>query len=204
MSRPTLGLALLCLSGFVVACNGDKSPSPTAPSTPTPTTVSLTGNVSAVGGAKLGGATVRIFDGVNAGKSTSTDGSGAYRFDGLTSGNGNLVATADGYDESRAGVVINGTNTLNFTLRTTVPWSRSGSGNTVFDMPTYITRVHIIGDYGGRTSNFIIWIGGRLIVNELVGTDWGEVHYEGTHAVTGGTVEVKNSNGVSWSITEER
>jgi hypothetical protein len=74
----------------------------------------------------------------------------------------------------------------------------------VFDMPTYIRRVRIIGDYGGRTSNFIIYVGGRLVVNELVGTTWNQVHHEETYAVVGGEVMIIDSSGVSWSMVEER
>jgi uncharacterized protein YegP (UPF0339 family) len=205
MPRLGSGFALVCLCASISACGGDKSPTaPSTPPAPTPTVVSLTGTVSAQGGARLAGASVMIFDGVNVGKSVSTNTNGEYRFDGLTAGNGNLVARANGYDESRAGLAIDGTKSLNFTLRTAAAWSKTGVGNTVFDMPTWVTRVHVIGDYGGNSSNFIIRVGGRLIVNELVGTHWNQVHHEGTYLVAGGVVEIVDSTGVSWSMVEER
>jgi hypothetical protein len=83
-------------------------------------------------------------------------------------------------------------------------FTRSGVGNTVFDMPTYVSRARIAGTYTGSSSNFIVKIGGRLIVNELVGTSFGQTRYEGTHLVDGGVVAIENSTGVSWSISEVR
>jgi hypothetical protein len=83
-------------------------------------------------------------------------------------------------------------------------WLRGGTGDTVFDMPTYITRVRIVADYPGSSSNFIVYIGGRLIVNELVGRSWGQPHFEGTYLTAGGVVEIKHSSGVAWSLTEVR
>jgi hypothetical protein len=41
------------------------------------------------------------------------------------------------------------------------PWTMSGTGNTVFDMPTRVSRVKITGTYTGFSSNFIIRVGGR-------------------------------------------
>ena len=81
-------------------------------------------------------------------------------------------------------------------------WSRSGVGDNVFDMPTYISRVKITGSYTGNSSNFIVYIGGDLIVNELLGTVWGQTSFSGTYLTTGGVVEIKYSSGVSWSFTE--
>jgi hypothetical protein len=81
-------------------------------------------------------------------------------------------------------------------------WTKSGKGNMVFDMPTDVSRVKITGKYTGYSSNFIVWVGGDLLVNELLGTGWGTTYYEGTHLTTGGVVEIEDSNGVSWSFTE--
>jgi hypothetical protein len=59
---------------------------------------------------------VTVLDGVDAGKSTTTNGNGEYRFESLTIANANFTATATGFQEDRRGTFINGTNTLNFTL----------------------------------------------------------------------------------------
>jgi hypothetical protein len=77
-------------------------------------------------------------------------------------------------------------------------------GNTVFDMPASISRVRIVGVYRASSSNFIVRVGGRLIVNELVGRSWGQERYEGVHLVTGGVTEITNSSGVEWSFVEVR
>lgn len=83
-------------------------------------------------------------------------------------------------------------------------WHLEGSGDNVFDMPTSVRRVKITGDYTKNSSNFIIWISNRLVVNELIGTGWGTTHFEGTYAVSGGQTEIKNSSGVAWTFAEVR
>lgn len=183
------------------------TPSPTPAPTPTPSTVSLTGNVTVTGtSVRLGGATVRILDGANAGRSTTTDTNGQYRFDGLQPDNGNVSATASGWEEARAGTFINGTNTLNFTIRTLSPFSRIGTGNNVFDKPSYVSRVSITGRFTGSSQNFVVWCGTSLLVNEILGTFAGHsTTYSGVHSTPSCTeVRVEISNGVSWTLTELR
>lgn len=103
-----------------------------------------------------------------------------------------------------------GTNTIAMTGRGSlsgVPiFSRSGSGDTVFDMPTYIRRVRIQGNFGGRCQNFAVKIGGDLLVNEILGTCSIAIgrSYDGTHTTTGGVVEITISSGVNWTISEVR
>jgi hypothetical protein len=166
--------------------------------------VPLTGIISAFGGARLPGATVTIIDGPNGGRSTVTDGNGNYAFSGLTQGNANVSATASGYIARTFGVFINGTNTLSFSLQTIDPWSQNGSGDNVFNIPTYVSKVKITANFSGFSSNFIVKIANSLIVNELIGTGWGTTHFEGTYLTSGGVVQITNSNGVSWSFTEVR
>lgn len=96
------------------------------------------------------------------------------------------------------------------TTTTTLPprplFTASGSGDTVFDMPTTVARVKITGDYSRFVQNFVVKIGGRLVVNEILGTSSIAVgtHFEGTYTTTGGTTEITNSTGVSWTFTEVR
>jgi hypothetical protein len=209
-------VALVALSG----CGSYKPP--TAPSN---TTVSLFGTVTAEGGVKLTGATVRIGDGVNAGQSTTTNESGEYRFDGLVASNGNVSAIADGYDAVITGIYIDGRQPLDFTLRTSVPWSTAGIGSATFDMPTYVKRVQIMGIYTGVRSDFRVSAGGCSILDEALGTgvltDINGVTYplstrhEAIYAVPASTsvlpvrssvtVEIMDSaGGASWSMTEVR
>lgn len=207
--------ALICLC---VACGSPESLSPTSPSTPSPSpaptptpapapapvATTLSGVVTITpGGARATGATIVILDGANAGRTTTTDGTGSYALTGLTPSNGNVAARAAGYTEDRKGLFISGASTLNFVLSAPL-FSRSGSGNDVFDMPTYVARVRIRGTYTGSSSNFIVRIGGRLVVNELIGTSWTSTVTEGVYVTTGGVVEITNSSGVTWVFTEVR
>mgnify|MGYP003576593569 CR=1 FL=1 len=126
MHRIAWMFAVLAVS---TGCNGNSTvarPSPnTAPTpvqgpTPPPPTdvnLNLTGTVAdAATSARVAGATVRILDGVNIGRSTTTNASGEYRFENLETGHANLAVTAAGYSESRLDVFIDGKNALNFTL----------------------------------------------------------------------------------------
>ncbi len=95
------------------------------------------------------------------------------------------------------------------TTTTTLPalWSRAGVGDTVFDMPRYVARVHVTGSYAGHASNFIVWIDKprTLLVNELLGVGFGQPVYSGTLLTDGGgVVSVEKSSGVEWSFTEVR
>jgi hypothetical protein len=85
-------------------------------------------------------------------------------------------------------------------------FTRSGTGASVFDLPTYVTRVRITGDYAGFCENFIVHIAGRGVVNEILGTcsNGSGPHFDGTYATSGGQVEVLNSTGISWTFTELR
>lgn len=83
-------------------------------------------------------------------------------------------------------------------------FTRAGTGDTVFDMPDDVDRVRITGSYTANSSNFIVYVGGALIVNELLGTGWERTTFTGTYVVTGGVTEIKSSTGVAWTFTEVR
>ena len=213
MINPALRTSAILCAFFALTSCGRKSPA--APTQPVPTTVSLLGTVMTLDGARLSGATVRIGDGLNAGKSTTTNTDGEYRFDDLAGGNGNVSAVADGYDPVITAILIDGSKPLDFRLRTTEPWSTSGIGNAVFQMPLYVTRVHIVGVYTGVAASFVVHVGHCAIVEDLLGTGGLRTRSEGTYLVipagnppprtdADGTVEILDSPGVSWSFTEDR
>ncbi len=86
-------------------------------------------------------------------------------------------------------------------------WSLNGSGDSVFDMPVDVARVHVVATYTGNASNFIVWIDRprTLLVNELLGTGFGRTIYDGTLLTGGGgIVSITNSSGVVWSFAEVR
>lgn len=81
-------------------------------------------------------------------------------------------------------------------------WSKSGVGDNVFAMPTYVSRVRVVATYTGYAQNFIVYVGGWLFVNELMGTGFDQTRFEGTYLTSGGVVEITSSSGVSWSFTQ--
>lgn len=173
MTRFALSVAIVALTLTVSACGGKTSadnpvgptpipepvPNPKPPPTPNPnpepTSVILTGAVRNSSNTMIQDATVKILDGVNAEKSVTTV-NGAYRFEGLTVGNGNLSAKAVGYEEVRAGVYINGSNTLDFTLEPANyagTWVGHGAGTASDGSPVSVEiELQIVGSNG----NFVI------------------------------------------------
>lgn len=214
----TLKLPFVFLLTLLAAACGSTSGSPTSPSTPAtppststpppPTaavTYTLSGSVTITNtSTPIPGAVVRVVDGPNAGASASTDGNGRYAITGLQRAGFSVAVDAAGYTSDARGITLTSNGTANFSLLPAAAWSKRGSGDTVFDLPTYIRRVRIVGDYGGRSSNFIVHIGGAHIVNELLGTSWSQPHFEGVYLTSGGIVEITNSSGVSWTFSEER
>jgi len=202
-------LPVVLVASFVAigaACNGGGGSTPTSPTPPTTTppvatTASLSGTISSSTGGGVAGATVTITDGANGGRSTTTSTTGTYRFDGLTPSNGNVIATADGWEDNGNGLFITGNATLSMTLRA-IPYSRAGSGNTVFDVPRRTTRIAVFARWNGNsTSNFILrHVGGFSIVNEILRNN---NPYNGTHQTNGGRLEIIDSGNISeWRITE--
>lgn len=193
---------------FVLSsCGGDKTPL-------APSAVALAGTVAAQDGTRLAGATVRVVDGANAGKSTTTNNDGVYHLDDLTAGIGNVTAAADSYDSVTTSSHIDGTSPLNFTLRTSALWSTAGTGSAVFDMPSYVTRVHIVGVNAGVASDFIVRVGACTIVDDRLGMGQVRTLSDGTYLVTEAgnpppppptrLVKIVGSPGLSWSLTEDR
>ena len=217
-SRPRLcrsnGPSLLLYAALLIAtgCGGSKSP--TAPNEPAaPPAVTVTGlTLSSAGGCSTGGVCIAP------GNFTLT--ATAQRSDGTTAD----VSSQAQWNSSNSGVaavsssgVVTVTNTgdtdvfANFsgrsaglTVRVPAPWTASGSGNTVFNMPTYVSRVRIRGVWNGQqTSNFIVHIGGKSVVNEILRNTPGN-SFEGTYLTNGGVVEIVSSTFISWTFTQVR
>lgn len=203
-----------------------KGGSPTAPSQPaTPTRVLVVSGDLAFGDVEIGASAERTMRVANNGNSAMTVTSlSVINGDDLTAswltgvvppgGTQDVVVrfTPRSTTSVSGSIRVNadntaGANQIGFSgrgVRSGPLWDRGGIGNTVFDMPTSISRVRIVGTYRGNSSNFIVRVGGRLVVNELVGRSWGQERYEGIHQVVGGGVEITNSSGVEWSFTEVR
>ena len=101
---------------------------------------------------------------------------------------------------------------LSTTPETTTAWTQSGTGSTIIDLPTWITRIRIEGEYTGSSAHFAVLCGstgdyGGLLVNEAIGTFLDATIYSGVHSA------LRNSGlpcrelqitgtGVQWTITQ--
>lgn len=207
MSRVIQKRNAAALIALIFAACGGGSSTPTAPNptTPTSTTFSLSGTVrDAQTGAGISGALARIGDGPNAGKSATADGSGHYSFSGLTQSGFTVNFSAQYYVATGEGVTLTSSQTLDASLTPIPLFKMTGSGDNVFTIPTSVSKIKIVADYPGFSSNFIVHIAGNGVVNELMGTGWNETHFEGTYLTGGGTAEILHSSGVAWSFTEVR
>lgn len=224
-------LPILLLTLTVAACG---SKSPTSPSTTPPPTTTQTRVISLEGTLDFGAiqinqsfsATLRIHNSGTAQLTvTSLTGPNTANFSASwTSGTipaGSSQAVTIRFSptapQSYGGTLTvnadhtSGTNTIQIAGRGSLDgipiFTRSGTGDTVIDgMPSYVTRVRVIGTYTRNSSNFVVRVNGRLLVNELLGTGWGTTRYDGTLLLPAGagTIEITISSGVVWSITEVR
>jgi hypothetical protein len=224
-------VAILAVGLSSFAC-GSSDKSPTAPSTPTTPVstriIELEGNM-AFGNIIVGQffeATLRIHNRGNAVLTISgMTGPSGYSAS-WTSGTiapGSSVASTVRFSPTELrsyngtltvnGDQTSGTNTMAVS-GTGVPvpraaFTKTGSGNTVFDMPGDVTRLTVFGRWSGRgTSNFIVRINGRVMVNEVLRD---HNPYEAIHLVpgaptsAGAVVEISNSSEiVEWRFSEVR
>jgi hypothetical protein len=236
---------LLCVCALVVLVNacGSSSTSPT-PTTPVTVTkiISVSGDL-AFGNVNIGESPTRTFTIGNSGNTaltytgfTASGGTGATGFTAspltatiqpgasqsvsvrftptIAQFYSNVLSVTGDQTGGGAAINVSGVGINNAPL-----FTRSGSGNTVFDMPSSVTKLHIVGNYTGSSSNFIIWVGPagsscsisggsgcRLLVNVILGTFAGNSPtYDGiVQTGGGGTVSISLSAGVSWSLTEVR
>lgn len=203
---------ILACAVVVSACGGSKNP--TAPTTttpaaaPTPTTYTLSGTVTSTSGGPISGATVRISDGANAGKSTTTAANGSYGLTGLAVSGFSVGASATNYNALGKSVTLTSSQTVDFALTPTPLWTASGIGDSVFDMPTTVARVRIQAAPTTSCQNFIVRVGGRAsIVNVILGScSVADARTLDSTYLTGGggVVSITSSTGVQWTFTEVR
>jgi hypothetical protein len=221
--RRVAALSLLWLVVVASGCGKDSPTAPTPPPSPT-RTILLEANLG-FGNVEIGSSVTRELRIINTGTDTLTitgmnspgAGAGGVFVASWTSGSiapgasqvsvlrfTPTAAQAYGGTLTVNGNQTSGTNTIAISgtgvFPPRPPFARSGSGNTVFDMPPNVTRLLIRGHWTGRdTSNFIVRVDGRLVVNEVLRTS---INYEGIHAVSGTTVEITNSSAIEWSFQE--
>lgn len=217
MNRLLRLFAVLALIVTAAACSKD---SPTQPSTttppvttpaPQPTLYNITGTVSSAGGGAIAGATVRVADGPNAGLTATSDGSGRYTLSGLTFAGFSVEVSAPGYvSTSRGGILQSGVtqSTANFTLLPSQLFTQRGTGDTVFTIPGYVTRLRVDASYTGSCQNFIVRANGSSFINIIIGTcSVADTRspFSGTYIVpAGSTISIVSSTGINWTMTEVR
>lgn len=157
-------------------------------------------SIQAVGGTGIAGFSATVTSGtIAAGASLS----GTLRFTPTAAQfYSNISSVIGDYTSGNASINVSGTGVNNSPL-----FTKSGMGANVFDMPTTVTRVRVFGDYGGNCENFIIHVGGRTLVNEILGScsvATSGRHFDGTFVTAGGVTEVLNSSGISWTFVEVR
>jgi hypothetical protein len=118
---------------------------------------------------------------------------------------GLITALADGV--SAVWTTCQGVYGQGYVTLTVIPeqvFIKTGVGDNVFDIPTYVGRIRIQGQYPGRIENFIVYVAGRLVVNDIIGTSRNPAAFDGTYVISGGRVEIQSSSGVNWTFTEVR
>jgi hypothetical protein len=110
-------VALLLTLASTWSCGGKSTTTSPSPATSSTATFSLNGKVSGDASAPITGATVSIFDGPNAGRSTTTDRSGNYSFTALQQSGFTVNTSAANYIPQSRGVTLTSNQTLNFSLR---------------------------------------------------------------------------------------
>lgn len=234
MTRVVTCLAVLCAM-LVSACGGSNS-SPTTP-TPTPTPaaptriVNITGDL-AFGNVNLGESATRVYTITNSGTAvltftalnavggTGTAGFAAQQTSGTIAPGTSQSATlrftptvAQFYSNvlTVVGDQTSGNAAINVSgvgVNNTPIFTRSGTGDSVFDMPTTVARVRIQAVPTTSCQNFIVRIGGRAsIVNIILGTcSVADARSLDSTYLTGGggTVSITSSTGIQWTFTEIR
>jgi hypothetical protein len=115
--------ALLVAAAIALArCGGSNSP-PTTPSTAPAPQFTLSGTVfNALAGSAVGvaGASVQIANGVNAGRSGTTDASGRYRLENLAGGTMSLRLSAPNFETVSRDVTLSASIAMDFGLSPTI------------------------------------------------------------------------------------
>ena len=93
------------------------------------------------------------------------------------------------------------------TTPTPAGWSASGQGPNFFTKPIDAVRVRIRSSFSGNAGNFIVWCRAPsqdLIVNELIGSGFGNTGTEGVYRMANCTdVEVDTEQNAQWWFTQE-
>jgi Abnormal spindle-like microcephaly-assoc'd, ASPM-SPD-2-Hydin len=243
MSLPR-ALVLLAVGLLASGCGSSTPTAPTTPNTPATKIIVLAGNLS-FGNVNFGtsatatftignqGTATLTFTGIVASNGTGNQDIKASPTSGTVAPGASVTVTitftptiAQFYTSvlqvqsdatsGNAGINFNGTGVNNTPI-----FTMSGVGNTIFEIPSTVTKLHITASLASGSSNFVVWSGPpgagcgvninggcHLLVNDLVGPLFGNPNPDegilATGAPTATEITVMQSSGVSWTMTEVR
>lgn len=231
MKRP---LAIVFLTALVSAC-GSSSPTAPTPAAPAVVTkiITVSGNL-AFGNVNIGTTADRTFTINNSGNTmltftsmsctggsgptgyTASPTSGTIAPGATTTVNLHFAPTTSQFyscvlnvvgDQTSGGAAINVSGSG---VNPNPIFVQSGVGDSVFTLPSYVTRVRVDATYGGSCQNFIVRVSTTVgsIINVIVGTcSVADTRspFTGTYAINnGGVVSITSSTGIAWTFTEIR
>lgn len=228
-------LSVLAIATFAGACGSSSSTAPSTPvATATPTKIiTVSGNL-AFGNVNIGQSADRTFTIANSGNATLTftslscaggtgtagytasPTSGTIAPGGTTTVTVHFAPTTAGFlscvlsvvgDQTSGGAAINISGTG---VNPNPIFVQSGIGDSVFTLPSYVTRVRVDASFSGSCQNFIVRVSTSTLslINVIIGTcSVADTRspFTGTYAINnGGVVTITNSTGVNWTFTELR
>jgi hypothetical protein len=114
-------LAVVLATVLAASCGSSTAPTTPPPVTPPPT-FTLSGTVTSTAtGAGISGATVRVIDGPNANRTTTTSSTGEYSLSGLLASGMTVNASATNYVAQSLAVTFTASQVMPFFLAPTVP-----------------------------------------------------------------------------------
>ena len=82
-------------------------------------------------------------------------------------------------------------------------YSKSGTGDDVFELPARSMKIRVQAETSGSTSTFFVDVAGKSLIIEIIGSSQTPTAFDGTYLLqNGGVVEITKSSGVKWSFTE--
>ena len=112
-----------------------------------------------------------------------------------------MTVTAADYNNSSEGIVIQTTDTR-VDRRLTPFWVRSGAGNAVFVIPSYVSKLRYRFSWTQQSHSPLLTlsISTFLVINQTLGPEgW----YEGTHVPLGNrVVEIVASSAMNWTFSQ--
>ena len=114
--------AVVLAAVLAASCGSSTAPTTPPPVVTPPPTFTLSGTVTSTAtGAGISGATVRVIDGPNANRSTTTSSTGEYSLTGLLASGMTVNASATNYVAQSLAVTFTASQVMPFFLAPTVP-----------------------------------------------------------------------------------